>query len=194
MTPLLDKHLPLHANSSNSSALQDERRKDHYSHFILRLAFSSTEDLRRRFSRLESMLFRLRYQTDDTRERKEFVNSLDFEWDVVGDNEKLELGEALVNATGPWRKNEERDWFKVDWERVPELVGQRRVLLKGGMAYVPQREQLTLVVNDFAKKLDQGLEVCFAHTLTPWVCTNTFHRLPQKRFPALTKTTASHPS
>lgn len=109
------------------------------------------------------MLFRLRYNLDDSRERKEFVSGLDFEWDIVSENEKLELGEPLVNATGPWWKDEERDWFKVDWERVPELVMQRRVLLKAGVAYVPQREQLTLVVTEFSAKLDVALEVRFAH-------------------------------
>src|SRR5579871_6000684 len=87
MAPLLEKHLPLHSNSSRSSALQDERRKDHYSHFILRLAFSATEDLRRRFSRLETMLFRLRYKMDDARERQDFVTSLDFAWEMISEKE-----------------------------------------------------------------------------------------------------------
>jgi DNA primase large subunit len=159
MTPLLEKHLPLHANSSRSSTLQDERRKDHYSHFILRLAFSSTEDLRRRFSRLETMLFRLRYKLDDSRERQEFINTLDFAWDVVSEKEKAELGEELRAATGGVRKGEDEAYFKVEWERVPELVEQRRVLLKRGMAYVPVREQMSLIVAEFTKRLDQGLEV-----------------------------------
>jgi DNA primase large subunit len=43
---------------------------------------------------------------------------------------------------------------------VPELVEQRRVLLKRGKAYVPQREQMSLVVAEFTRKLDDALEVC----------------------------------
>lgn len=160
MAPLLEKHLPLHSNSSRSSALQDERRKDHYSHFILRLAFSSTEDNRRRFSRLESMLFRLRYKLDDARERQDFVNSLDdLAWEMVSEKEKLELGDDLRAATGATRKGEEEGWFKVDWEQVPELVESRRVLLKRGTAYVPIREQMSLVVTEFTKRLDKDLEM-----------------------------------
>ena len=159
MSPLLEKHLPLHANSSRSSALQDERRKDHYSHFILRLAFSATEDLRRRFSRLETMLFRLRYKDDDARERQDFVNSLDFAWEMVGEKEKLELGDDLRAATGVGRKGEEEGWFKVEWEKVPELVESRRVLLKRGTAYVPLREQMSLVVTEFTRRLDSALEL-----------------------------------
>ncbi|PHH76036.1 hypothetical protein CDD83_4324 [Cordyceps sp. RAO-2017] len=56
MKPVLDKFLPLETNSSGSSRLAAQRQKDHYSHFILRLAFASTEDLRRRFGRFETML------------------------------------------------------------------------------------------------------------------------------------------
>jgi len=94
------------------------------------------------------------------RERTEFVNSLDFAWETVGELEKTELGEELRAATGFTKKGEEEAWFKVEWERVPELVEQRRVLLKRGMAYVPTREQMTLVVTEFTRRLEQALEVC----------------------------------
>jgi DNA primase large subunit len=158
MAPLLEKHLPLQPNSSRSTNLQDERRKDHYSHFILRLAFASTEDLRRRFSRLETMLFKLRYRNDNIRERPEFVKSLDFSWEMVDDAEKTELGEELKAATG-FRARDEEAYFKVDWEKVPELVEQRKVLLKRGMAYVPVKEQMSLIVTEFTRRLDQAMDL-----------------------------------
>jgi DNA primase large subunit len=159
MKSILNKYMPLRANSSKGTSLQDERKKDHYSHFILRLAFSATEDLRRRFSRLETMLFRLRFKDDDVRERREFVAGLNLDWEEVGEQEVRGLREELVDAAGGLRKGEEAEWFKVDWERVPELVEQRRVLVKGGKAYVPQKEQLSLVVDEFTRQLDKGLEV-----------------------------------
>ncbi|KAJ9643416.1 DNA primase subunit pri2 [Coniosporium tulheliwenetii] len=162
MTPILQKHMPL--NPSRSSTAQDERKKDHYSHFILRLAFSATEDLRRRFSRLETMLFRLRYKEEDARERKNFVDSLGatmgMSWEKVSEEEEVqELGADLRAATGYAKKGEDEGWFKVDWEKVPELVESRRVLLKRGKAYVPVREQQSLVVAEFGRRLDAALEV-----------------------------------
>jgi len=169
MTPLLQKYLPLQSNSSRSTTLQEERRRDHYSHFILRLAFSATEDLRRRFSRLETMLFRLRYKLDDARERNDFVKSLDFVWETVSAEEKEKLGDALKAATGSAWKKEDEDYFKVEWERVPELVEQRKVYLSKGMAYVPTREQMTLVLSEFTKKLDAALEV-HRFSPTPPIC------------------------
>jgi DNA primase large subunit len=158
MTPLLEKHLPLYPNSSRSSTLQEERRKDHYSHFILRLAFSSTEDLRRRFSRLETALFKIRYRTDDVRERQDFIKAQDFGWEKVDEKEMAELSESLRATTGPLKAGEE-GFFKIEWEQVPELVEQRKVMLRRGMAYVPVREQASLVVTEFTRRLDRALEV-----------------------------------
>jgi DNA primase large subunit len=161
MKPILDKYMPLSSSSSNSPSLQQERQKDHYSHFILRLAFASTEDLRRRFARVETMLFRLRFQADDVRERVAFVETLSLDWEVVSEEEKRELGEELKAAGGGYPKRiEDENYFKVDWERVPELVDSRRVFLRGGRAYVPGREQSSMVVAEFTVRLEKALEVC----------------------------------
>ena len=164
ITPLLQKYLPLSSNTSSSAGSTDERlklerQKDHYSHFILRLAFSSTEDLRRRFARVETALFKLRFQSDDSNEGQSFVESLQLDWDVVSEEEKRELGPELLAATPGGRRVEDESWFKVDFERVPELVETRKVLLRRGKAYVPVREQLSMIVAEFTARLDKGLEV-----------------------------------
>jgi len=42
LKPLFDKYMPLNSNTAHAARavqLEHERRKDHYSHFILRLAF-----------------------------------------------------------------------------------------------------------------------------------------------------------
>jgi DNA primase large subunit len=161
MIPILQKYLPLQSNSAQVDDIaQEERRRDHYSHFILRLAFSKTEELRKRFSRLESMLFRIRYKTDDVQELSEFTNSVDFAWETVSEAERESLDEVL-KAAMPVKEEEVQEYFKVDWEQVPDLVEQRRVYLSEGMAYVPMKEQMTLVVTDFSSRLDTALEVSF---------------------------------
>jgi len=143
--------------------MQQERMKDHYSHFILRLAFASTEDLRRRFSRVESMLFRLRFADNDGKERLTFVEGLNLEGESVGEDERREFAEELKAAAGGYVKRiEEETYFKVDWERVPELVGDRKVFLRAGKAYVPGSQQLSMVVAEFTSRLDKALEVCFS--------------------------------
>ena len=92
-----------------------------------------------------------------------FVESLNLDWEVVTEDEKREFGEELKAAGGGYPKRiEEENYFKVDWERVPELVETRRVFLRGGKAYVPGREQASMVVAEFAAKLDKALEVSFS--------------------------------
>ncbi|KAI9777919.1 MAG: hypothetical protein M1839_008454 [Geoglossum umbratile] len=156
LEPLLRKYLSLSSNTSSSTARNTERQKDHYSHFILRLAFSRTEDLRRRFLKLETALFRMRFTQDDARERASFVDSLNLEWEAVGEEERTVLVKELTAVGG---NREDGGWFKVEWERVPELVETRKVLLKGGKAYVPIREQLSLIVAEFSSRLEKALEL-----------------------------------
>lgn len=164
ITPLLQKFLPLSSNTSSATGaadqrLKNERQKDHYSHFILRLAFSATEDLRRRFARAETMLFRFRFQNDDSRERRAFVESLSLDWEPVSDEERHEVTESLASSTPGLRRVDEETWYKVDWEKVPELIERRNVFLKKGKAYVPGREQLSMIMAEFTARLERSLEV-----------------------------------
>ncbi|KAL2263291.1 hypothetical protein VTK26DRAFT_7481 [Humicola hyalothermophila] len=165
MKPLLEKYLPLDASSSGHSQLRAQRQKDHYSHFILRLAFASTEDLRRRFARVETMLFRLRFQTDDSRERAAFVRTLNLPWEAVPEEEKRELAAQLAAGTVGFGGKRgaaqvlEEDWCKVEWTRVPDLVEGRKVFVKAGKAYVPGREQQSMVLNEFTARLERALEL-----------------------------------
>ncbi|CAM1510053.1 Fc.00g003880.m01.CDS01 [Cosmosporella sp. VM-42] len=161
MKPILDKYLHLDTNSSGSTKLFAQRQKDHYSHFILRLAFSSTEDLRRRFTRVETTLFRLRFNNDDLSERSAFVANLDLDWwEPVTEEERIQYATELGAMTGGWKTGIEDDtWFKVDWMRVPDLVEGRRVFMKAGKAYVPGREQSSMVVAEFSSRLERQLEL-----------------------------------
>lgn len=158
MRPILEKHLRLSSNRSRSSEMAIERKKDHYSHWTLRLAFSGTADLRQRFARLETQLFKLRLQQDDAQERRAFIESLPMSWEVVGEEERNLWLDELKAATSLY-KGDEESWFKVDWEKVPDLVEKRQVLLKRGKAYVHVREQPTMVISEFSRTLESGLEL-----------------------------------
>lgn len=49
---------------------------------------------------------------------------------------------------------------QVKWTRVPDLVERRKVFLKRGWAYVPGREQSSIVFQEFEVHLQKTLEVC----------------------------------
>ncbi|KAI5853498.1 eukaryotic and archaeal DNA primase, large subunit-domain-containing protein [Tricharina praecox] len=157
LAALLKKYLHLDSNSSHSTQLHEQRQKDHYSHFILRLAFARSEDLRRRFSKAETILFKHRFESDDGNERTEFVDSLELDWKPVSNEEKAALSQQLIATSGG--KKLDDGYFKVDWERVPDLVEQRRVFVRAGKAYVPSTLQVSLVVAEFTKKLEHALEL-----------------------------------
>ena len=64
--PLLNKLLP-----STSDDLQD-RKKDYYSHFILRLCFCRSKELRDKFIRSETALLKLRFNMLTSRDQAKF--------------------------------------------------------------------------------------------------------------------------
>lgn len=173
MKPILEKYMPLDSNTSSSTTLSAQRQKDHYSHFILRLAFSSTEDLRRRFNRFETLLFRLRLNDDTARDRNAFIHSLNIDWELVSEEERNKYSSELTAMSGFRKGTEEESWYKVNWERVPDLIESRRVFLRAGTAYVPSKELPSMVVAEFTKRLDRALEVSSILILTK----QEYHRL-----------------
>jgi DNA primase large subunit len=48
---------------------------------------------------------------------------------------------------------------QVRWTQVPDLVSKRRVLLQDGWAYVPSKEQLSIVLRAFEANLENSLDV-----------------------------------
>jgi DNA primase large subunit len=50
-------------------------------------------------------------------------------------------------------------YLQVPWYNVPDLVGPRKVFVKGGNAYVPQSHQISLVLQAFRGNLERALEV-----------------------------------
>ncbi|KAK9464705.1 eukaryotic and archaeal DNA primase, large subunit-domain-containing protein, partial [Lipomyces arxii] len=162
--PVLDKYLPMAPNPSvasrgaKSSQLDEERKKDHCSHFILRLAFCRSEELRHRFIKSETTLFRLRYTTADIAEQHALLTRYDFGWTPVSETEKRELGESLSFASD-YNPNVNESYFKVPFERVPELVEARKVYIEDGIAYVPESQQLALILTEFSDRLSRALEI-----------------------------------
>ncbi|KAG4305473.1 hypothetical protein PORY_001029 [Pneumocystis oryctolagi] len=162
LKPLIEKHLPLSSNISRSlkgSLIDEERKKDHYSHYILKLAFCRSEELRKRFVRAETALFKLRFLQDDAKERLAFINSLNFDWEMVSEDEKKSKQNKLADAT---QKNIEKEIFfkeRVDFDKVCDLVEKRKVFLEKGKAYVPISEQISLISEEFSSRLEKSLEL-----------------------------------
>ncbi|VEU21006.1 DEKNAAC102000 [Brettanomyces naardenensis] len=179
--PILDKLLPLNPPSKESSSLYQERKKDHYSHFILRLAFCRSEELRSRFVKAETALFRIRYQLLSLQEQREFVDSIDLPWEEVSDEERDRFRDqllrcsygsirsALMQTVEYQRTQHVTDeqisgymdtvkFYRLPFEYVPELVSTRQTFLHKGYAYVGEFQRLSLIATEFSNFLVQQLQ------------------------------------
>lgn len=143
----------------------ENRRVDHISHFILRLAYCRTEELRRWFVNHETDLFRLRWNilkeqaTNSSQDHiGEFMAAANLKYQPIGEEEKDSLKEDLQAASGlSGTKTSYEDIYRVPWTEAVDLVRSRRVLVRGGWAYIPAGELLSLVVGVFRARLSHNL-------------------------------------
>jgi DNA primase large subunit len=79
--------------------LTDELR-DQISHFIIRLAFCHTEDLRRWFLNHEVQLFKVRFEKLTTDEQELFTSQNNLFFERVPDDERNRLADKLIGLAG----------------------------------------------------------------------------------------------
>ncbi|KAJ1877003.1 DNA primase subunit pri2, partial [Kickxella alabastrina] len=152
----LEKHLPTHTNRSKLAPRQllNERRKDHVSHFILRLAFSRTEELRAWFLRYECALLKHRFRDADSAEKQELLAAARLRLTPLSPAARDDrLGDAAAFYAA------QEQLFEVDFERVFDLVSRLQVVVRVGKAYVPQSEVATLLLHEFRLGLARALAV-----------------------------------
>ena len=158
----------------SAAEVEEARARDNSSHFILRLAHSRTETLRKWFVRLEEVLFRYHFHAADGdahRARMHDLQSMgraEFEgivaelqavfcWRDVGPEAHLtdkdkENVEYFKDAAEPWTHV-----YKVPFEQVADLVRYRKVFLRGGEAYVLSSDAASLAATGFREHLLKGL-------------------------------------
>merc|ERR1719410_235061 len=106
----------------------ENRENDHISHFILRLAYCRTEELRRWFVTHESDLFRFRWgcvKDDFPEEIQTFLSTCGLNYQAISEEEKADKKEKLIAAAGYGispTKFEEEKYYKVSWLEAIDLV------------------------------------------------------------------------
>ncbi|KAI8986942.1 DNA primase large subunit Spp2 [Pilobolus umbonatus] len=168
MYTVTEKYLPLSSNLSKSTELYQQRRKDDISHFILRLAYCRSEDLREWFLRQETALFKYRFDTEPLDMKRRFLKHLNLSWKILSTEEKNAMAKELeiccknISAESgmtPLAFVQSEIFFEVDFEKVPELIKQRQVYLVRGKAYIPMLNQVDLILSEFKDRLRQKLEM-----------------------------------
>uniref|UniRef100_A0A183C1X3 Uncharacterized protein n=1 Tax=Globodera pallida TaxID=36090 RepID=A0A183C1X3_GLOPA len=119
--------MPLATNSCKNSDLNDARREDRISHFILRLAFCQIPEQSDWFVRLETELFRMRFQYETRKNLASFLSSNDL------------------------------NLKSVDFVDVLELLSSHRVYLNSGTAFISINDLVALVSPRFRDNITASM-------------------------------------
>lgn len=159
-------------------AIKDGEQKydDLLSHWVLCLAFSQTEELRRRFVQFETDVFNFRFSQLSSAEIKRFVAEEGLGYVQLTEAERDELfvtiGDETFNPLDAvfQANNRVKDkdtsvlpfsrtlFYKVPFTEVCSLVRTRRVHIKAGVAYVSQSDLVSALSSRFSSELTAKLE------------------------------------
>ncbi|KAL5717489.1 hypothetical protein ACHQM5_010481 [Ranunculus cassubicifolius] len=134
--------------------------KDIISHFVLRLVYCRTDDLRKWFLSMETTLFRYRFKLETADAQRALMGEFNLPYKAVSKEELEKVKDKLtqvVRSTGQFAANADTIFFKVSFEEVPELVAGRRVFIQKGYAYVAMNQVVSLVVTHFRSHLSKAL-------------------------------------
>ncbi|XP_050685534.1 DNA primase large subunit [Leptidea sinapis] len=138
------------------------RRKDHIAHFILRLAYCRTEDLRRWFITRELELFRMRFITMKAEALDAFFKINNLYYTNISDEEKSDIIINLREST-QHQNIEHMKFYKVKFYEVLDLVRSRKVFIKGGYAYIPHKDFISVLTAQYRTHLRQSLAIASQH-------------------------------
>ncbi|XP_050530412.1 uncharacterized protein LOC126899486 isoform X2 [Daktulosphaira vitifoliae] len=134
------------------------RKRDLCSHFILRLIYCKSDELRKWFINREVELFRLRWSFLSKIDKLRFLSSNDTNYSAVTEEEFKIMSENMSSFTTSVSNNE---YFKVRWNQVLELIRNRKVFLRNGFAYVIQTDVISGICQSYRSELSQELIKCF---------------------------------
>ncbi|XP_041358851.1 DNA primase large subunit-like [Gigantopelta aegis] len=146
---------------SKEDVSEDEvqvRRLDHISHFILRLAYCRSEELRRWFLQQELDLFRYRFLRESAETSQTFMKLNNLNYTPIPEKEKDEVLDGLRNARpDKTAKTELTEFFKVPFTEALDLVRARKVFLQQGYAYVPRDDLISILLSVYRTHLSHAL-------------------------------------
>ncbi|XP_046735331.1 DNA primase large subunit-like [Diprion similis] len=161
--------------STHSESDLKARRKDHISHFILQLAYCSSDELKKWFISREIELFKLRYSSLNSEGLQQFLKISNMNFVPISQNEKEAIKEYLTQSTFGYSDTyiEVHDFYKVSFCKVTDLVRNRRVYVHSGFAYIPDKELISVFVTILRMQLASAL----AYTKRGMPILNTDDRL-----------------
>lgn len=149
------------SNSVIRSVNRESRRKDHISHFLLRLYCCRTEELKKWFIWHETKF--LQFQLLDERNLSkisEFLACNNLNYQEVDDTDKC--SDLLRDEKLMWNQTSKQastnvKIFKIPFEEALEMVRIRRVYLERGNAYLLPSDMVSIICMRFRMELSNML-------------------------------------
>ncbi|XP_036912219.1 DNA primase large subunit isoform X2 [Sturnira hondurensis] len=135
----------------------EARRRDHISHFILRLAYCQSEDLRRWFIQQEMDLLRFRFSILPKDKIQDFLKDSHLQFEAISDEEKALRQKDIVASSPSLGGIVPELVYKIPFADALDLFRGRKVYLEGGFAYVPLKDIVAIILNEFRTKLSKAL-------------------------------------
>lgn len=142
--------------------------KDSISHFVLRLAYCRTEDLRRWFLAQEVALLKWRLGLSSSGSSARNLKAvLPDSAKLVEEDELESLRPQLVSGTAGITYGKLGNFYQVPFTNALDLVQHRQVFVKKGMAYIPESKLVHLVTAKFRTQLSRQLVLLSSVPSTP---------------------------
>ncbi|GMH74598.1 hypothetical protein TrLO_g4236 [Triparma laevis f. longispina] len=151
--------LQLPSGGSNQSQKSYNEKRDLASHFILRLAYCRTEELRRWLLTQELALFKFRLEDLEKRGGKDmtlFMRSAQISFDKISHDEKNGM-QSELRFNMSYRDFEASSFYKIPFAEAVDLIGRRLVHVRGGYAYVPGGKLVSIICARFRSHLSRSL-------------------------------------
>lgn len=135
------------------------RHNDYISHFILRLVYCRSEELKNWFILREIELFKLKFSTLSEHEIKRFFEINQLNCQPIKNEEINDIKEDLRNQSNYYEDaiNNNIEFYRVHFTHIPELISKRKCFLKKGFAYITIKDFESIVSNMHKEIITRGL-------------------------------------
>lgn len=149
-----DKNFYIQSKGSDKSLdVLNARRRDHISHFLLRIYYCRSDELKKWFISRECELLRARLFDNLT---SEMLSYNDFNYEKVGEKERSELS-SKINWNSSLKNSANNVVYKIGFENAIELVKTRKVYINSGFAYIMIQDMVSVICNKFRSDLSHSL-------------------------------------
>jgi DNA primase large subunit len=137
----------------------NDSNKDWISHFVLRLAYCRTEDLRRWFLAQEVALLKWRLGQASSGSTTQALKDVLPDARLLSQDELEALLPLIVSGTPGLSVSQQatEQFYQVPFTHALDLVQHRQVFVRRGMAYVPESKLVNLVTAKFRTSLSRQL-------------------------------------